>query len=79
MDISTPSVDFGLFTIPSVDFGNFGATASVNSNGKAGLNFSATVKTGSVNINYPVTVAMDFGDRNYLFAGTGIPFIPPTP
>ena len=69
VDISTPSVDLGLFTIPGIDFGNFGATASVNSYGTAGLKFTGTVNTGSVNINYPVTVGMDFGDRNYLFAG----------
>ena len=69
MDISTPAIDLGLFTIPSVDFGAFGATASVNSQGVAGLNLSATVGAGSVNVNYPVTITMDFGDRNYLFAG----------
>ena len=69
VDISTPSIDLGFYTIPSIDFGKFGATASVNSFGTAGLKLTGTVNTGSVNINYPVTVAMDFGDRNYLFAG----------
>ena len=69
VDISTPSIDFGLFTIPSIDFGEFGATASVNSFGTAGIKFTGTVDSGSVNVNYPVTVNMDFGDRNYLFAG----------
>ena len=69
VDISTPSIDLGFYTIPSIDFGNFGATASVNSFGTAGIKLTGTVNTGSVNINYPVTVGMDFGDRNYLFAG----------
>ncbi len=72
-DISTPSVNLGIFTIPSVDFGDFGATASVNSFGAAGVKFTGTVDSGSVNVNYPVTVNMDFGDRNYLFAGNWNP------
>ena len=49
--------------------GTFGAQLSASTHGKAGLNFSATASAGSVNINYPVQVTMDFGDRNYLFAG----------
>ena len=49
--------------------GTFGAQLSASTKGKAGLNFSATASAGRVNINYPVQVSMDFGDRNYLFAG----------
>ena len=38
--------------------GTFGAQVSANTQGKAGLNFSATASAGSVNINYPVQVTM---------------------
>ena len=69
VDIATPSVNLGLFTIPGIDFGSFGGSFSASTNGTAGLRFIGTLNAGAVNVNYPVTFAMNFPDRNYLFAG----------
>ena len=69
VDIATPSVDLGLFTIPGIDFGSFGGSFAADTYGTVGLRFIGTLNAGSVNVNYPVTFGMNFPDRNYLFAG----------
>ncbi len=68
-DPCTPEVDLFLFTIPSLCLGNFGASAALGTQGRAGLQLTAHADTGTTNVNYPVSVKLQFPDRGSILAG----------
>ena len=72
-DPCTPEIDLFFFTIPSICLGNFGASAQLGTQGRAGLQLTAHADTGTANINYPVSVKLQFPDRTSILAGDLFP------
>ena len=68
-DPCTPEIDLFFFTIPSICLGNFGVQARLGTQGSAGLQFNAYANPGLANINYPVSVKLQFPNRGDTFAG----------
>ena len=68
---STP-FDLGGYFNPA-GLGETGAVAKGTLAAEAGLDFAASLSLGSVNVNYPVLIKLQFPDKDTIFAGDHIP------
>ena len=61
------------FTIPGFNLGETGLRATAFSSGRMGVELDAGIDGGSVNVDLPISVRLEFPDKETLFAGE--PFI----